>query len=50
MCLLWSMGLPRANILVIDDDIDVLVAVHLLLKNEVQKVITKKIPKIFRHC
>ena len=45
MCLLWSMSLLKANILVIDDDSDVLTAVRLLLKAEVQKVVTEKNPE-----
>lgn len=39
------MSLPKANILVIDDDSDVLTAVRLLLKAEVQKVATEKNPE-----
>ncbi|HLP73188.1 MAG TPA: sigma-54 dependent transcriptional regulator [Bacteroidales bacterium] len=39
------MGLLKTNILVIDDDADVLTAVKLLLKTEVQKVITEKNPE-----
>ncbi len=39
------MGLLKASILVIDDDVDVLTAVRLLLKSEVQEVITEKNPE-----
>jgi two-component system, NtrC family, response regulator HydG len=39
------MGLLKTSILVIDDDADVLTAVKLLLKTEVQKVITEKNPE-----
>jgi two-component system, NtrC family, response regulator HydG len=39
------MGLLKANILVIDDDADVLTAVRLFLKTEVQKVVTEKNPE-----
>lgn len=39
------MGLLKTNILVIDDDADVLTALVLLLKTEVQKVITEKNPE-----
>jgi DNA-binding NtrC family response regulator len=39
------MSLPKANILVIDDDSDVLTAVRLLLKSEVQKVVIEKNPE-----
>lgn len=39
------MGLLKTNILVIDDDADVLTALKLLLKTEVQKVITEKNPE-----
>lgn len=39
------MSLLKASILVIDDDIDVLTAVRLLLKTEVQQVITEKNPE-----
>ena len=45
MYLLWRMSLPKANILVIDDDSDVLTAVRLLLKTEAQKVVTEKKPE-----
>ena len=38
------MSLLKASILVIDDDVDVLTAVRLLLKTEVQKVVTEKNP------
>lgn len=40
-----SMSLKQASILVIDDDIDVLTAVRLLLKTEIQKIITEKNPE-----
>jgi len=40
------MILKKANILVIDDDADVLTAVRLLLKTEVQQVVTEKNPEI----
>jgi len=39
------MSLLKASILVIDDDIDVLTAVRLMLKTEVQEVITEKNPE-----
>ena len=39
-----SMSLRKASILVIDDDVDVLTAVRLLLKTEVQEVYTEKNP------
>ena len=39
------MSLLKANILVIDDDADVLTAVRLLLKTEVQLVVTEKNPE-----
>jgi two-component system response regulator HydG len=39
------MSLLKANILVIDDDVDVLTAVRLLLKTEVQQVVTEKNPE-----
>jgi len=39
------MGLLKANILAIDDDIDVLTAVRLLLKTEVKEVVTEKNPE-----
>lgn len=39
------MSLLKANILVIDDDVDVLTAVRLLLKTEVQEVVTEKNPE-----
>src|ERR1035437_2645340 len=39
------MSLLKASILVIDDDIDVLTAVRLLLKTEVQQVVTEKNPE-----
>ena len=39
------MSLLKASILVIDDDVDVLTAVRLLLKNEVQEVVTEKNPE-----
>ncbi len=38
------MSLLKASILVIDDDIDVLTAIRLLLKTEVQEVVTEKNP------
>jgi len=38
------MSLRKASILVIDDDVDVLTAVRLLLKTEVQEVYTEKNP------
>jgi len=40
-----TMSLKKANILVIDDDADVLTAVRLLLKTEVQQVVTEKNPE-----
>jgi len=39
------MSLLKASILVIDDDVDVLTAVRLLLKTEVQQVVTEKNPE-----
>ncbi|HEY3390464.1 MAG TPA: sigma 54-interacting transcriptional regulator, partial [Prolixibacteraceae bacterium] len=39
------MSLLKASILVIDDDIDVLTAVRLMLKTEVEEVITEKNPE-----
>ena len=39
------MGLLKASILAIDDDIDVLTAVRLLLKTEVKEVVTEKNPE-----
>ena len=39
------MSLLKASILVIDDDVDVLTAVRLFLKTEVQEVITEKNPE-----
>jgi DNA-binding NtrC family response regulator len=39
------MSLNKASILVIDDDIDVLTAVRLLLKTEVNEVVTEKNPE-----
>lgn len=44
-CTLVYMNLSKANILVIDDDADVLTAVRLLLKTEVQQVVTEKNPE-----
>jgi DNA-binding NtrC family response regulator len=42
------MSLKNANVLVIDDDVDVLTAVRLLLKPEVKEVITEKNPENIR--
>ena len=42
------MSLKNANILVIDDDTDVLTAVKLLLKTEVNEVMTEKNPENLR--
>ncbi|HXU25939.1 MAG TPA: sigma-54 dependent transcriptional regulator [Bacteroidia bacterium] len=39
------MELKKANILVVDDDRDVLIAISLLLKNEAQEVVTEKNPE-----
>jgi len=39
------MSLKNASVLVIDDDPDVLIAVRLLLKTEVKKVVTEKNPE-----
>lgn len=39
------MSLLKASILVIDDDVDVLTAVRLFLKSEVQEVVTEKNPE-----
>jgi DNA-binding NtrC family response regulator len=39
------MELKKANILVVDDDKDVLIAISLLLKNEAKEVITEKNPE-----
>jgi DNA-binding NtrC family response regulator len=48
------MSLLKASILVIDDDVDVLTAVRLLLKTEVQQVVTEKnpenIPSLITSC
>ena len=38
------MSLLKASILVIDDDVDVLTAIRLLLKTEVQEVVIEKNP------
>jgi two-component system, NtrC family, response regulator HydG len=43
-----SMTLRNANILVVDDDADVLTAVRLLLKNQVQTVVIEKNPEQLR--
>lgn len=43
------MALKNANILVVDDEPDVLVAVSLLLKTKVRSVITEKDPENIRH-
>lgn len=43
------MNLKNANILVIDDDLDVLTAVKLLLKTEVKEVVTEKNPENIKH-
>ena len=40
-----EMSLKNTSILVIDDDPDVLIAVRLLLKTEVKKVVTEKNPE-----
>ena len=42
------MTLRNANILIVDDDTDVLTAVRLLLKTQVQTVVTEKNPEILR--
>jgi two-component system, NtrC family, response regulator HydG len=42
------MSLKNAQVLVIDDDVDVLTAVRLLLKPEVKEVITEKSPENIR--
>ena len=39
------MSLKNTSVLVIDDDPDVLIAVRLLLKTEVKKVVTEKNPE-----
>lgn len=39
------MHLSKASILIIDDDPDVLTAVQMLLKTEVQKVVTERVPE-----
>lgn len=43
------MNLKNANILVIDDDLDVLTAVKLLLKTEAKEVVTEKNPENIKH-
>ncbi|MDO9376117.1 MAG: sigma-54 dependent transcriptional regulator [Bacteroidota bacterium] len=43
------MNLKNANILVIDDDTDVLLAVKLLLKTEAKEVVTEKNPENIKH-
>ena len=40
------MHLKTASVLVIDDDMDVLTAVRLLLRPEVQEIVTEKTLKI----
>jgi len=42
------MSLKNATVLVIDDDVDVLTAVRLLLKQEVKEVVTEKNPENIR--
>lgn len=42
------MQLNRANILVVDDDPDILVAVQLLLKTEAKSVMTERNPELLR--
>src|SRR5215210_891926 len=42
------MSLKTASILVIDDDVDVLLAVRLLLKPEVREIVTEKNPESIR--
>jgi two-component system, NtrC family, response regulator HydG len=42
------MNLRNANILIVDDDTDVLTAVRLLLKSQVQSVVTEKNPELLR--
>ncbi|MBA2328312.1 MAG: sigma-54-dependent Fis family transcriptional regulator [Flavisolibacter sp.] len=42
------MSLKNASVLVIDDDLDVLTAVRLLLKQEVKEVVTEKNPENIR--
>jgi hypothetical protein len=44
------MKLKKYTILAVDDDPDVLTAVRLLLKPEVNEIIRKKIPKTFPPC
>src|SRR3982750_3417823 len=39
------MSLKKCSILAVDDDPDVLIAVRMLLKNEVQKIVTEKNPE-----
>ncbi len=42
------MSLKNASVLIIDDDVDVLTAVRLLLKQEVKEVVTEKNPENIR--
>ena len=42
------MSLLKVSILVIDDDVDVLTAARLMLKTEVEQVITEKNPENIR--
>ena len=43
------MSLKNASVLIIDDDVDVLTAVRLLLKQEVKEVVTEKNPENIRN-
>ena len=43
------MSLKNASVLIVDDDIDVLTAVRLLLKQEVKEVVTEKNPENIRN-
>jgi DNA-binding NtrC family response regulator len=43
------MKLNRSNILIVDDDKDILTAVRLLLKSEVNRVVTESNPEKLLH-
>ena len=40
------MTLKNASILVVDDDVDMLTAIHMLLKTEVKNIVTEKNPDL----
>lgn len=42
------MTLKNASILVVDDDVDMLTAIHMLLKTEVKQIVTEKNPENIR--